>query len=436
MRRATTGTITAGGTVGRLWFDRGGLAVVGEDGKILGIGGNGISSGIDGNGISSGLGALTAVARQGAGESPADALLRAFGDKRFTITVEGGRPTVQTRAPGEEARILGALGTASSAVHGAYDVGVALGADGSIRVAQEYAPRSRVYEVLPSVLLALNGLPTAGERMAATRDSKGAWGRIEGAHGSWTADHSPTSAEYDLQRLGARAGLETPVDEAGSVLGLSLYQRDGLVEVPRGGDISVQSFGVGIYGTLVRREGLYVDGQAETTWYEVALDSSSRGRLNGDVSGHGYALGVEAGRRMAMGLPAMGEVVVTPRARLVRSAVSLSDFEDSVNVRVSLDKGRSLRGRVGVHVETRPLGEVRLSGAVDVEREFQQARQVTVGGTALPAQERATRFHLGLGGVYGWEGGRYALAGKVDYATSGGGDSHEYGGGLNLTVRF
>ena len=427
VRRATTGTITAGGTVGRLRFDRGGLAVVGEDGEILGI---------DGNGISSGRGTLTAEVRQGAGESPADALLRAFGDKRFTITVEGGRPTVQTRAPGEEARILGALGTASSAVHGAYDVGVALGADGSVQVSQEFAPRSRVYEVLPSVLLALNGLPTAGERMAATRDSEGAWGRIEGAHGSWTADRSTTGAEYDLQRLGARTGLETPVDEAGSVLGLSLYRRDGLVEVPRGGDISVQSFGVGIYGTLVRREGLYVDGQAETTWYEVALDSSSRGRLNGDVSGHGYALGVEAGHRMAMGLPAMGEVVVTPRARLVRSAVSLSDFEDSVNVRVSLDKGRSLRGRVGVHVETRPLGEVRLSGAVDVEREFQQARQVTVGGTALPAQERATRFHLGLGGVYGWEGGRYALAGKVDYATSGGGDSHEYGGGLNLTVRF
>ena len=427
VRRATTGTITAGGTVGRLRFDRGGLAVVGEDGEILGI---------DGNGISSGRGALTAEVRQGAGESPADALLRAFGDKRFTITVEGGRPTVQTRVPGEEARILGALGTASSAVHGAYDVGVALGADGSVQVSQEFAPRSRVYEALPSVLLALNGLPTAGERMVATRDSAGAWGRIEGAHGSWTADRSTTGAEYDLQRLGARTGLETPVDEAGSVLGLSLYQRDGLVEVPRGGDISVQSFGVGIYGTLVRREGLYVDGQAETTWYEVALDSSPRGRLNGDVSGHGYALGVEAGRRMAMGLPAMGEVVVTPRARLVRSAVSLSDFEDSVNVRVSLDKGRSLRGRVGVHVETRPLGEVRLSGAVDVEREFQQARQVTVGGTALPAQERATRFHLGLGGVYGWEGGRYALAGKVDYATSGGGDSHEYGGGLNLTVRF
>ena len=134
----------------------------------------------------------------------------------------------------------------------------------------------------------------------------------------------------------------------------------------------------------------------------------------------------------------MGEVVMTPRARLVRSSVSVSDFEDMITMtQVSLDKGRSMRGRVGVGVETRPLGGgISLSGAVDVEREFQDARQVTVAGTPLSAKERAMRFLLGLGVVHhSWEGG-HTLAGKVTYATSDGGDSHEYGGRLNLTVRF
>ena len=292
------------------------------------------------------------------------------------------------------------------------------------------ATMAPVYEALPSVLLGLNGLSTVGERMMAARDSKGAWGQIEGARGSWTADRSTTGAEYDLQRHGVRVGVELPVDEAGSALGFSLHQRGALAEVSQSGAIKAQGLGVGFYGTW-RQKGLYVDGQVETTWYKAELVSSLRGQLADDLSGHGYALGVEAGHRTAM-----GAFVVTPRARLVRSLISASDFEDPVNARVSLDKSQSMRGRVGVQVETPPLqGGLRLLGTVDVEREFQDDRQVTVAGTALTASERATRLHLGLGGVHGWESGRYALSGKVDYVTSGG-DSHEYGGKLNLKVLF
>ena len=421
VRRATPGAITAGGTVGRLRFDRGGLAVIGEKGRILGI---------DGNGVWSGRGELVVEVRQGAGETAADALLRALAGG-ITVIEEGGRPVLRTRAPGEDARVLGAHGTAASAPDGAYDVGLVLRADGTVFVSREFAPRSRVYETLPSVLLALNAPLTVGERMAAPRDSNGVWGRIEGAHGSWKAARSTTGAEYDLLRHGVWTGLETPVDDAGSVLGFSLHHRGGKADAPRGGEIDAQGFGVAMHGGL-RRDGLYLDGQASATWYETSFESFSRGRLADDIRGYGYALGVEAGRRMAV-----GEVALTPRVRLVHSEVSVSDFEDKTGARVSLNEGRSLRGRIGVGVEAQPLGNrVRLSGGVDVEREFEDARQVTVEGTPLPATDRATRLLLGLGGATGWGDGRYTLAGKLDYATSEDGENTEIGGGLNLTVRF
>ena len=421
VRRATPGAITAGGAVGRLRFDRGGLAVIGEKGRILGI---------DGNGVWSGRGELVVEVRQGAGETAADALLRALAGG-ITVIEVGGRPVLRTRAPGEDARVLGAHGTAASAPDGAYDVGLVLRADGSVFISREFAPRSRVYETLPSVLLALNAPLTVGERMAAPRDSNGVWGRIEGAHGSWKAARSTTGAEYDLLRHGVWTGLETPVDDAGSVLGFSLHHRGGTADAPRGGEIDAQGFGVTMHGGL-RRDGLYLDGQASATWYETSFESFSRGRLADDIRGYGYALGVEAGRRMAV-----GEVSVTPRARLVHSEVSVSDFEDKTGARVSLNEGRSLRGRVGVGVEAQPLGNrIRLSGGVDVEREFEDARQVTVEGTPLPATDRATRLLLGLGGATGWGDGRYTLAGKLDYATSEDGENTEIGGGLNLTMRF
>ena len=421
VRRATPGAITAGGTVGRLRFDRGGLAAIGEKGRILGI---------DGNGVRSERGELVVEVRHGAGETAAKALLRALAGG-VTMFEEGGLPVVRTRAPGEDARTLGVHGTAAAAPDGAHDVGLVVREDRAVFVSQEFAPRSRVYETLPSVLLALNAPLTVGERAAAPRDSNGVWGRIEGARGSWTAERSTTGAEYDLQRHGVWTGLETLADDARSVLGFSAHYRGGKAEAPRGGEIDAQGVGLAMHGTL-RREDLYLDGQASATWFETAFESFSRGRLADDISGYGWALGVEAGRRMAV-----GEVAVTPRARLVHSEVSVSDFEDKTSARVSLDEGRSLRGRVGFGVEAQPLGDrVRLSGGVDVEREFEDARRVTVEGTALQATERATRLLLGLGGSTGWGDGRYTLAGTLDYATSEDGEDTELGGGLNLTMRF
>ncbi len=429
---AVTGTIdvagkgsavTVDGTVGRVRLDDGGMVAIGEDGRVTD----------EGEAIASAQGDLTVVIDRGSEETQAAALVRGV---RGKIVERGGDgvPAILIGEEGEDARPVGAPGTAASAPDGAYDLGVVADEDG-VRLRPAYAPRARVYEALPSVLLGLNGLPSADERLAAARGPRGTWGLLEVARGSRKAAESETGAGYDHRRYGVRAGVELPVGEDGSALGFSLHHRRGSASVPRGGTIEVQGTGMGVYG-MWRRGRLYVDAEAAATRYEAALESASRGRLAEEVSSIGHALGLEAGHRFALRVPGAGEVTVTPRARLVRSAVSAPDFTDSVDARVSLDKSRRLTGRAGVAVESATLGdEGRLFGSVDVERAFERETRVSVSGTSLASKAEATRYLIGLGGVRDWSGGRYTVSGKVGYAAIGGG-SREYGGGVSLTVRF
>ena len=429
---AVTGTIdvagkgsavTVDGTAGRVRLDDGGMVAIGEDGRVTD----------EGEAIASAQGDLTVVIDRGSEETQAAALVRGV---RGKIVERGGDgvPAILIGEEGEDARPVGAPGTAASAPDGAYDLGVVADDDG-VRLDRAYAPRARVYEALPSVLLGLNGLPSTDERMAAARGPRGTWGLLEVARGSRKAAESETGAGYDHRRYGVRAGVELPVGEDGSALGFSLHHRRGSASVPRGGTIEVQGTGMGVYG-MWRRGRLYVDAEAAATRYEAALESASRGRLAEEVSSIGHALGLEAGHRFALRVPGAGEVTVTPRARLVRSAVSAPDFTDSVGARVSLDKSRRLTGRAGVVVESVPLGDGdRLFGSVDVERAFERETRVSVSVTPLASKAEATRYLIGLGGVRDWSGGRYTVSGKVGYAASGGG-SREYGAGVSMTVRF
>ena len=120
---------------------------------------------------------------------------------------------------------------------GAFDVGVVADGDG-VRLAQGYAPRSKVYEALPSVVLGLNRLPEFRDRMAAPRTADGAgWARVETFRGKWKADESTTPGlEYDHRRHGLKAGMDAAVGGHG-LLGVSLHHRRGTAEVSAGGDV-------------------------------------------------------------------------------------------------------------------------------------------------------------------------------------------------------
>ena len=344
------------------------------------------------------------------------------------------QPSGATRA----VRVTEPFGTKGATPAGAFDVGIVAEDGGAVRVESGHAPRARVYEALPSVLLGLNRLPGFRDRMSAPRSAGGAgWARVEASRDKWRAAESTSASrlEYTHRRYGLSAGADFAMDER-TLLGGSVHHRRGKAKVKGGGELDVSGRGVGVSGTWgLAGSGAamaYVDAQAEVTWYEADFRSSLRGGLKTDVSGRGHALGVEVGRRYEA-----GGMALTSRARLAHSKVSMEDFTDSVGARVSLEDGRSLRGGAGVAWEMNPGGASgsRVFGSLDVEREFSPETKTVVSKTDLKAEAGATWVRLGLSGSHAWgDDGRYSVEGGVSYATNGGG--HELGGGVSLNVRF
>ncbi len=416
---AGDGAVIVEGEAGQVLFERNGMVRVGPKGRIPGIGGVSIES------RSGRPPAVTIVAA--AGESLSEAAKRVGG----AIVAAEGEPSVMFHREGETGSItLGRIGTERSIPDGAYDVGVVRTASGALRVVRELAPRTRVYEALPSVLLGMERLSSHADRAAAPRASSGAWARVDASRGSWEAAKSTNAGtEYDHRGFSFQAGLDAVLGEE-TRAGLSVHGRRATAEVSQGGEVEARGAGFGLSATWSSGP-FFVDGQAAATLYDVDLKSSLRGALKDDVGAQGLSAALEAGRTV----PVAEGVTVTPRARVAYSSLSLSGFDDSVGARVSLDDGRSLTGRAGALAE-RVLGEGgRIFGSVDVEREFAAETRMSVAGTSLEATGEETRYMVGVGGEHGWEEGRFVLRGALGYAASGG-DTHDYGGRASLSMRF
>ena len=305
--------------------------------------------------------------------------------------------------------------------------------------------RCRLYEALPSALLAMNGVPTYEERASAARDARGGWARVEAARGRWKADRSTQpDVAYDHRRYGVRAGMDVRWGAAG-VVGLSVHGLRGTAEMAQAGEVELSGSGLGVHATRALRGGFHVDAQAAATWYDADLKSTDpgyleerpHGTLKKGVNGRGYALGVEVGKRLAV---LDGGVGVTPRAGLRWSKVGLEDFTDETGREVSVKDARSVQGRAGVGIEKVKDGSgadgSRLFGAVDVEREFEEETEARVAGSPpLAASAGKTRLRAAAGAVHVWGEGRYALHGSVGY-TAGGGSNRDFGGGLRFAMRF
>ena len=413
-------TLTLNGVVNRVRLDRGGALTVGSKGRIRGMDGVAISA------------PDQFPVHLNIEETPEET----SGEKNVTDRLGGrigGDPQEGsisiTPADGSPPLMLGRLGTADAAPRGAYDLG--WNENGELQ--RTLAPRAQVYEALPSVLLGMNRLPEFRDRMAAPRDSKGAWGLLEATGGAWKTAASTTGADYRHRRRGVRVGMDVPAGE-NVLLGVSAHHGRGTARVSHDlDDLEVSGYGIGVSGSW-SRDGVYVDLAAAATSYRSDLKSYVRGELKRDASAFGHALGVEAGRRMVLDyLP--GGAVLTPRVGLVHSRISMSDFTDTVGARVSLNDGRSLRARVGASMETEFTGprDGRVFGSLDVERETSKETKITVSGTELAASGKGTWLRLGVGGTL--RGLWHTIRGTANYATGGGG-AHEYGAGVELKVWF
>ena len=412
--------VTVDGTADRVRLDGGGTVTVGGTGRLAS----------EGRAITSGRGDLEVEIRQAPGETAEQVRDRIQG----TMRDADGAPEVRyVFADGRRIDGLGAPGSARSAPIGAYDLGIVADGDG-VRVDHAFAPRARVYEALPSVLLGLNGTLGFHDRMAAPRSPNGVWARAAAAGVSRETERSTSTPGAGLswaeRRYGAETGVDFPLE--GGVAGLSAHHRRASAEVS-GNDGRIDVAGEGLGASMAWRlsDDMYVAGEVSATRYDVALKSGRRGSLRSGVRGFGHAVGVEVGRRVDLGSGPLGALTATPRARLSYSRVDMDDFTDAVEARVSLDKGRAATGVAGVALEASEGGS-RMFGSVDVEHGFSRETVMRVSEVALSSQSEATRARFEVGGAVEWGGGRYALQGAARWATG----ARDYGGGMAFKVRF
>ncbi len=361
------------------------------------------------------IGAETVTIRAAAGETDEEAALRLGGGR---IDAAGATITLKRQ--------------------GRVDSRLRITRDGRIEVGP--APRHRVYEALPSALLALNALPAHGDRFAAAGAPRGAFARLDAAGGDRHPASSVAQAHHDYRRFGFEAGIEGAAGERG-VFAISVHHVRGRADVDTdadteagGGRVEITGTGARISGAWLPAENVYVSAQAAATLYETDLDSdvALEGALARDLSGRGYAAGVEIGRRLDL-----GRVTLTPRAGADWSMVEMSSFTDSVNERVSLDAGRRITARAGVRAESAALpgGAGAMFATLDLERELSGAMETTAADRPFEAEAEATWARLGLGAAHEWADGRIALRANANYAAARHGN-RDFSGSAALTVRF
>ncbi len=293
--------------------------------------------------------------------------------------------------------------------------------------------RCRLYEALPSILLAMSATPpTWDERSTAARDARGTWARIDGGGGEWKAESSTTRPDlaYDRQRYVMHAGVETRIADA-AWLGVSAHGLRGRATLAEGNAAKLSGVGVGAYATALA-SGFHLDVQAAAARYDVDLASAIHGTLASGVSGVSHALAVEVGRRMAA-----ADVSITPHVGLAWSRISLDDFADPVGsaTQVSVERAESLSGRIGAAVEA-PLGgsgSGRVFATLDAVHEFSGEMETVVEEQTLKASGKPTSLRFGLGGLFTLDA-RTRLRAAMGYET--GGSIRAFDGGLNLAIRF
>ncbi len=296
--------------------------------------------------------------------------------------------------------------------------------------------RCRLYEALPSVLLAMNRLPTWAERRSAARDAHGGWAQVAAARGEWRAKKatSPGRLAYDHRRSVGRAGVDLLAGENGR-LGASVHGLRGKAEMAGVGEVELDGVGAGLSAAWLAGR-FYAEAQAQMTSYDVDVKSHTHGKMSKkNVHGAGYALGVEVGGRLPV-----GGASVTPRAGVAWSRVELAAFTDMEpaggpwRVRVPMEDAGGVTGRLGATLEAAAGSSGRLFGSLDVERGFSDETKVRVGREALRTEARTTALRLEAGGTFAL--GENVLARvAASWRTSGSGTS-EYGGSLGLLAQF
>ncbi|QWK81894.1 autotransporter outer membrane beta-barrel domain-containing protein [Ochrobactrum sp. BTU1] len=336
-----------------------------------------------------------------------------------------------------------------------------------------------VYEAYPQALLGLNGVPTlqqrvgnrfwagngnkvvaqgadpigtpyaAPEEAGVVIEGNGVWGRIEGAHNSINPRFSTSSTDYDQNVFKLQAGIDgllTETENGKLIGGITIHYAHGKTDVNSvygDGEISTNGYGFGGTLTWYGENGFYLDGQGQVTWYKSDLDSNlANANLADGNKGFGYTLSLEGGKRIAID-PAWS---LTPQAQLVYSNVDFDAFTDPFGARVSLDRGESLQGRLGLTLdhedswqnENGMLNRTHVYGIANLYYEFLEGTRVDVAGTSFASEKDRLWGGLGVGGSYNWNDDKYSIYGEglVNTSLNNFGDSYSVKGTVGFRMKW
>jgi len=292
-----------------------------------------------------------------------------------------------------------------------------------------YQPGVPVYEAYANTLLHLSQLPTLRQRVGnrlydpADAGRNGVWSRVEGTTSRLEPAASITGVRQNVDSWKAQFGVDRILagQEEGARLvgGLAFHygKADTRVSSAYGnGKIDTTSYGLTPTLTWYGKNGVYIDAQAQATWFDSDLNSGLAGKLKSGQKAQSYGLGIEAGK--AFGL-SEGFALI-PQAQLTYVSSRFDRFNDKFGTRVESDKGDSLLGRLGVALDYKSnwqtagvKRESSVYGVVNVKHEFLDGTRVRVADVPVASRMARTWGSVGAGMNYGWAG-RYAIYGQVD----------------------
>ncbi len=335
------------------------------------------------------------------------------------------------------------------------------------------------YEAYPQALLGLNGVPTlqqrvgnrfwagngnkvvaegadpigtpyaAPEEAGAAIEGNGVWGRIEGAHNSVEPRFSTSATDYDQNVFKMQAGIDgllTETENGKLIGGVTIHYAHGKTDINSVyGDGEIRTDGYGFGGTLTwyGENGFYLDGQGQVTWYTSDLNSLlANTNLADGNDGFGYTLSLEGGKRIAID-PAWS---LTPQAQMVYSSVDFDAFTDVFGSRVSIDRGESLQGRLGLTLDHENswqndkglLDRTHVYGIANLYYEFLEGTKVDVQGVSFASRNDRVWGGLGIGGTYNWDDDKYSIYGEglVNTSLNNFGDSYSVKGTVGFRMKW
>ncbi len=345
-----------------------------------------------------------------------------------------------------------------------------------------YQPGVPVYEIYPQFLLGMNALPTLQQRVGnrywnnagnaiiaqgadaitpyapaeeagSLTETNGIWGRVEGSYNKVKPHSSTSDANYDYNIFKMQAGLDGLLHETENgrlIGGLTVHYTHGLASIwsPYDADLGrgrISTDGYGFGGTLTwyGDDGLYIDNQAQLTWYKSDLSyQGGSSVLANNNNGFGYALSTEIGKRYTLN----EHWSLTPQAQLQYSHVNFDSFTDVFGADVSRQRGAKLEGRVGLSVDYQnswqnaqgTTNRTMIYGIANIYNDFLNGTKVNVSDVNFYNKSEPLRAGIGIGGSYNWNNDKVSLYGEGSVSTSLNhfGDSYAYKGTIGLRVKW